>query len=121
MAKTIWLEQQAELSLTRLLPRLEAQFCPEIEREPENWQAFVGRLRENFEPLFKLLFHLYGSQYDFFYHLEQILATAARMWLTRPAELKGLDAAREDEPLWFQSQHRVGGVCYVDLFAGNLN
>jgi glycosidase len=121
MAETPRLERQTELSLSRLLPRLEAQFCAELETEPEVWQAFISRLRENFERLFRLLFHLYGNQYDFFYHLEQILATAARMWLARPAELKALDTAREHDPLWFQSQHMVGGVCYVDLFAGDLN
>ncbi|HXV44032.1 MAG TPA: alpha-amylase family protein, partial [Anaerolineae bacterium] len=121
MAESIWLERQAELSLARLLPRLEAHCCAEIETEPEVWQAFISRLNENFGRLFPLLFHLYGSQYDFFYHLEQILVTAARMWLARPAELKALDEARERDPFWFQSQQMVGGVCYVDLFAGDLN
>jgi glycosidase len=121
MPETIWLEQQAELSLTRLLPRLEANFRKEAKADPDAWKTFSMRLRTNFGPLFGLLFHLYGSQYDFFYHLEQILVAAARMWLARPAELKALDAARESDPLWFQSQQMVGGVCYVDLFAGDLN
>lgn len=121
MPDPLWLEQQAELSLTRLLPRLEANFRKEAKTDPTAWQIFTARLRTNFEPLFELLFHLYGDQYDFFYHLEQILTTAARMWLARPAELKTLDAARESDPLWFQSQQMVGGVCYVDLFAGDLN
>jgi amylosucrase len=66
------------------------------------------------------LLNLYGAQYDFYYHLETILGTAAKMWLERPAELKALDALREADPHWFQSQKMVGGVCYVDLFAGNL-
>ena len=34
--------------------------------------------------------------------------------------LKALDAAREGDDRWFQSQQMLGGVCYVDLFAGNL-
>ena len=42
------------------------------------------------------------------------------MWLARPADLKALDASREACPRWFQSQGMLGGVCYVDLFAGNL-
>src|SRR5512136_418241 len=45
----------------------------------------------------------------------------AQAWLTRPAELKALDAEREANPHWFQSNQMVGGVCYVDLFAGDLN
>ena len=42
------------------------------------------------------------------------------MWLKRPEELKKLDVLREKDPLWFQSNKMVGGVCYVDLFAENL-
>ncbi len=46
--------------------------------------------------------------------------SAASSWFERPAWLKDLDARRETEPGWFQSQQMVGGVCYVDLFAGTL-
>jgi hypothetical protein len=120
MADSLWLERHAKLSLSRLLPRLEADFRKEAKADPAAWQTFIARLKVNFGYLFELLHHLYGDQYDFFYHLEQILAAAARMWLARPAELRALDAARERDPLWFQSQQMVGGVCYVDLFAGNL-
>jgi amylosucrase len=27
---------------------------------------------------------------------------------------------READPTWFQSEQMLGGVCYVDLFAGDL-
>jgi hypothetical protein len=43
------------------------------------------------------------------------------MWFGRPTDLRALDARREGEPRWFQSQTMLGGVCYVDLFAGDLN
>jgi amylosucrase len=111
------MNRQAQLSLERILPRLKARFA---EAEPAAWEPFQARLEANFERLFDLLLHLYGGQYDFFYHLESILETAARMWLARPEELKALDAQREADPLWFQSQEMLGGVCYVDLFAGDL-
>jgi len=111
------MNREAERSLERLLPRLNARF---LEAAPGDWDPFVVRLTENFERLFDLLRHLYGGQYDFFYHLEMILETAARLWLARPASLKTLDAEREADPLWFQSEQMVGGVCYVDLFAGTL-
>ena len=39
---------------------------------------------------------------------------------TGPPDCKALDAQREANPDWFQSQQMLGGVCYVDLFAGNL-
>ena len=46
---------------------------------------------------------------------------AARMCLARPADLKALDAQREADPDWFQAERMLGGVCYVDLFAGDLD
>ncbi len=112
-----WLERQAQLSLDRLLPRLRAGFASAT---PGDWQTFENRLAAHFPTIFELLVRIYGDQYDFFYHLERILTTAAEMWLARPADLKALDAAREGDTCWFQSQHMLGGVCYVDLFAGNL-
>jgi amylosucrase len=111
------MNRQARRSLDRILPRLKSSFA---EAAPAVWEPFQTRLKANFETLFDLLLHLYGGQYDFFYHLESILETAARMWLARPAELKTLDAQCEADPLWFQSQEMLGGVCYVDLFAGDL-
>jgi amylosucrase len=66
------------------------------------------------------LLAVYGSRYDFFYHLERSLVVAAGTWRDRPAELRRLDAAREADPNWFASNRIMGGVAYVDLFAGNL-
>jgi amylosucrase len=112
-----WLERQADLSLGRLLPRLREQLAAVT---PDDRKAFEARLAANFPALFELLIRLYGGRYDFFYHLERILAAATESWLARPAALKRLDAEREADCCWFQSQHMLGGVCYVDLFAGNL-
>jgi amylosucrase len=111
------MDPKAGISLDRLLPRLRAEFAS---ADPTAWRDFESRLTVHFERLFGLLLHLYGGQYDFFYWLERILATAAQLWLARPADLKALDASREADPAWFQSQKMLGGVCYVDLFAGNL-
>ena len=110
--------QQAQTSLSRLLPRLEARHAEQA--GPEGWATFRTRLEAHFPTLFARLLPLYGGHYDFFYHLEEILEMAARLWLTRPAELRALDATREADPRWFQSEQMMGGVCYVDLFAGNL-
>jgi amylosucrase len=111
------MSRQARTSLERILPRLKARFR---EADPAVWEPFQTRLEANFDRLFDLLLHLYGDQYDFFYHLESILETAARVWLARPNGLKALDAEREAHPLWYQSEEMLGGVCYVDLFAGDL-
>src|SRR5438270_1301327 len=114
-------QQQAALSLERLWPRLDITFRDDARAAPADWRAFEMRLWHEWERLFGLLIGLYGEQYDFFYHLEELLAAAARSWFARPTWLKQLDARREATPAWFQSQQMVGGVCYVDLFAGTLS
>jgi amylosucrase len=111
------IDKEAKRSLERILPRLGATFAA---ADPALWEPFQARLAAHFETLFDLLLHLYGRRYDFFYHLETILEAAARLWLARPGELRALDAEREADPLWFQSEQMLGGVCYVDLFAGDL-
>jgi glycosidase len=111
------LRKEARLTRARILPRLRARFA---DASQEEWRVIEGRLEMQFERLFLRLHHLYGARYDFFYHLEQILETACRLALARPADLRALDATREANLDWFQSQKMLGGVCYVDLFAGNL-
>ena len=114
-------QQQAALSLQRLWPRLENTFRDEASVAPDDWHVFKTRLEREWEHLFGLLLGLYGGQYDFFYHLEELLGVTARNWFARPDWLKQLDARREAAPAWFQSQQMVGGMCYVDLFTGTLN
>lgn len=110
----------ARRTLSRLLPRLEARFSAQAASAPADWGAFIRRLETHFEALFSLYYRLYAGEYDFFYHLEELFAALARLWLARPADLKALDATREAGPGWFRTRHMLGGVCYVDLFAGNL-
>jgi len=108
----------AQESLARLLPRLDERFADRL--HPDDWQLVVHRIRAHFPRLFDRLFKLYGGRYDFFFHLEEILAAGVRMWIERPEELKALDAIREGRPDWFQSNRAFGAMAYVDLFAGNL-
>ncbi len=113
-----WISEQAERSLERLLPRLEQRFREAVDEV--EWLAYTERVERHFPRLFKRLYGLYGGYYDFFYHLENTLASATQMWLDRPAELKALDAIRGADPYWYQSNRMVGAMCYVDLFAGDL-
>jgi amylosucrase len=110
-----WLDEQVSLTLLRLLPRISSHIVNMSDRD-----VFMERLNAQFPRIFKLLYHLYGQQYDFFYHLETILIAAADMFAARPDDLKQLDYEREHNPDWFQSEQMMGAVCYVDLFAGNL-
>jgi amylosucrase len=112
---------QARRSMERLRPRLEILFDQYIQANPQDWWTFSQRLDRNFERLFGILVQIYGQQYDFFYHLESLLQLLAESWVQRPDELKELDMQREADPGWFQSNKMLGGVCYVDLFAGDLS
>ncbi|TWU22893.1 Amylosucrase [Novipirellula galeiformis] len=113
------LSYEADLSLKRLAPRLQA-FWDAHDADEELRHEFGLRLADHWEELFALLFELYGTRYDFFFHLEQILLTAAAAWLDRPEPLRELDRHRINEPDWFTSEKIVGGALYVDLFSENL-
>ncbi|MFK7850750.1 MAG: alpha-amylase family glycosyl hydrolase [Akkermansiaceae bacterium] len=110
--------RESRLTLARLLPRLHKAFPEEV--GTPDWEAFEARLDEHFPVLFDLLWRIYGPGYDFFYHVEAILSTAANSWLERDSDLKALDAIREGHPHWYQSNRVVGAMAYVDLFTGNL-
>jgi glycosidase len=114
------LKQEGKRTLRRLLPRIEKELAASISADPTGWQEFRERLQKYFPALFDLYLGLYGTRYDFFYHLEDLLLSLARSWFARPADLRRLDRDREQNPLWFQSNKMLGGVCYVDLFAGDL-
>jgi amylosucrase len=111
---------QITTSFNRLIPRLEERFAGPASENPQAWSVFMRRLEEHFPPLFNLYYRLYASRYDFFYHLEDLLVTLAKMWLARAVDLQALDETRELNPTWYQSNQMLGGVCYVDLFAGNI-
>ncbi|MFN3492222.1 MAG: alpha-amylase family glycosyl hydrolase, partial [Anaerolineales bacterium] len=113
------IKKEAQKTLKRILPRLESTLQKEIAKE-KNWRQFKKRLQKNFAALFKLYAELYSDRYDFFYHLEDLIVGIAKSWLNRNYDLRKLDKAREKNPLWFQSNKMIGGVCYVDLYANNL-
>lgn len=82
--------------------------------------AFDARLTHYFPTLVRELHAVYGTRDDFLQFLTALIGAAQASDTARPAALKAQDAAREAQPDWFASERMVGGVCYVDLFAGNL-
>jgi hypothetical protein len=120
MPDSRWLQQQSQRTLDRLLPRLEGRFAAFRKTNPEDWGKFIRRVDDHFERLFTILLHLYGDRYDFFYHLEALLMAITQFWVNRSSDLKTLDLEREAHPDWYQTHQMLGGVCYVDFFAGNL-
>jgi amylosucrase len=85
-----------------------------------DWQAFKQRVHVHGPHLHALLYSIYGKRDDFAHHFEGILLVAAKSWLARAPALKKMDAEREANPRWFQSNQMLGGIAYVDLYASNL-
>ncbi|HUN24270.1 MAG TPA: amylosucrase [Anaerolineales bacterium] len=105
----------AQLTLRRLLPRLQQQFAGH-----QHWKTFRQRLESHFQSLFAALYALYGTRYDFYYHLEALLTTAFHSLAERPAYLHDLDRNRLKQSDWYQRPQGLGAVAYIDLFAGNM-
>ena len=50
-----------------------------------------------------------------------VVGDAEASWAARPVDLRALDASRERDPDWYLSNRMLGGVCYVDRYAGDLD
>ncbi|MFW6186612.1 MAG: alpha-amylase family glycosyl hydrolase, partial [Actinomycetota bacterium] len=85
-----------------------------------DWQVFTARFETHFPRLTMLFAEVYGHREDFLEQLTELGLQLARSWAERPDDLKALDARREQDPAWFGSRRMLGGVCYVDRYAGNL-
>jgi amylosucrase len=91
-----------------------------IGRRDQDWAHFERRFDRHFPDLSRLFHSLYGSRPDFQDQLTSLLLEIARSWKERPADLKTIDVEREGNSDWFQSNRMLGGVCYVDRYAGDL-
>ena len=83
--------------------------------------SFRRRMDAHLPELARLFHGLYGTRADWPEQLTALIQQAVRSWADRPAELKALDADREQDSGWFLSNEMLGGVCYVDRYAGNLD
>jgi amylosucrase len=113
-------ESEAYRSLNRILPRVKGILKAEIKNDRLGWKQFSSRLHRNFSALFTLYADVYSDRDDFFFHLEDLIVSIARLWFCRSQDLRELDIERELNPRWFESNQMLGAVCYVDLFTDNL-
>jgi amylosucrase len=120
MSANLNIERESQITLRRLLLRIQQEFSDTITSDQRGWEEFYERLQRHFSALFNLYLVLYSNRYDFFFHLEDLLFSLASAWFQRPNDLRELDKDREQNPIWFQSNQMLGGVCYVDLFANDL-
>lgn len=84
------------------------------------WEQFEARLKAHLPDLLRNLEPLYGRRADFLDQLDALVFTAWQGWAGRPKEMRALDQAREGDPTWYLSEKAVGGVLYVDRFAGTF-
>ena len=81
---------------------------------------FRARLEAHLPRLVELLAQVYGHREDLAEQILGVVALAAAARAQRSEELRALDRAREQQPDWFLSNTALGGVCYVDRYAGDL-
>ena len=98
--QTVDVAFEAQLSLQRILPRLESVWQSDADSQLKH--EFLVCLEQYWPDLFAILLQLYGSRYDFFYHAEQILLTAAQALRDRPAALQELDRHPTQDQKSFQ-------------------
>lgn len=103
----------AGVDLARIRERLPTT---SVARDPD----FDARLTTHFPTLHALFGRLYGDRDDALDALSGVIADAVASWTERPADLKAADARREQDSGWYLSNGMLGGVCYVDRYAGDL-
>jgi amylosucrase len=112
--------QQAITALFYVKAKLRASSDPAVSSLLDD-ESFVGRLDHHFVTIYGIFTELYGYRVDCLDHIVSLVQDLAESWRDRPADMKGLDEARLADPEWFLNNHMLGGVCYVDLYAGNLD
>ena len=106
---------EAEKTLARLKHDLDLS-CLSADQQ----SVFEHRLQQEFPLLFSMLLDVYGDQYDFYYHLQQLMVSLRDAFEARKPALKKKDEASLNEGPWFKDHKSLGIACYVDLFAGDL-
>ena len=108
------------VQFSRIQQYLEQRFPEEIAANKITWELFQKRLDLDFQRLFSLLVELYGKQVDFYYFFQELMALLFSAMLERSPDLQAADNQLLQKPAWFQDHQILAGVCYVDLFAGDL-
>ncbi len=101
----------------KLEPLLQARIKKGQQRD---YDLFLVRLERYFADFYESYHRLYQNRGDFESQLDLLIPLLVDFYAARPEALKKLDLEREITPDWFQREKMLGGIYYVDLFAGNL-
>lgn len=119
-------------NLAHMQPEVRAAFCHfrdnidvALQVKIGSWNSrdrdlFLIRLERYFADFYEPFAHLYQNHSNFEKQLEKIGQLLLEQYAARPESLKKLDLEREITPDWFQRETMLGGIYYVDLFAGSL-
>jgi amylosucrase len=111
-----WISEESERSLDRLLDHLE----PVFSESPEVGEVFRARLEEQWERIFRLSHELYGWQWDFSWHLVDLIETAARASRERSKWLRKRDVV-DAGAAWMSDPSSFWAMTYLDRFAGTVD
>ncbi|MDV7142659.1 alpha-amylase family glycosyl hydrolase [Tropicimonas sp. TH_r6] len=78
--------------------------------------AFINRLKAHFPALFEKFLQLYGSRYDAYVHIRNLVETLA----AHQVEEHHAGLPVETDRPWYLGEDQVGMAVYVDLFGGDL-
>ena len=84
-------------------------------------RSLKSRFTSTYSVLHDLFFEIYGDRDDSQQQFTALLDLVAGSWQARPADLKELDVDRAAHPGRFEKGDMLGGVCYVDRYAGDLD
>lgn len=83
--------------------------------------TYDERLSAELPRLQSLFGEIYGNGSRATTEFEALLHDLERSWGERSVAMRRLDERHEADPDWFSSNQMLGGVCYVDLYAGTLD
>ncbi|KAL6250929.1 hypothetical protein RBB50_001137 [Rhinocladiella similis] len=118
MSNLLSIEQQARAAKAYILQELRNTHVGKTILADE---AFFGRLDMNFITIFAIFAELYGYRHDCLDQLVGLITMCGKSWMERDPELQKHDKEREINPEWYLSNQMLGGVCYVDRYAKNLD
>ena len=120
MQNILYMPPATRQALKQVKIGLETRLQTQTRLDKRDHQIFMTRLERYWPDFYEAFEHIYGQRPDFAQHLTGLVQTTLEAYLKRADDLRLLDLEREITPDWFQREKMVGGIYYVDLFAGTL-
>lgn len=120
MQNLLYMPQEARNAFLALKSKVEIYLNQANGLDERDKQIFLIRLERFWNDFYQPFHFLYSHKPDFSAQLEAIGRSLVENYAERSPELKLLDFERAITPDWFQRETMIGGIYYVDRFAGTL-